>query len=103
MSTYGNRDNGVNQPIQDGLSPSQTQQPRPGRYQATAEKERMKWTKAVNKMIMRCYIQSKSRKRGNRKRMLEFWNAEGVFAATEQRLADQARANSVNEWLSDRD
>ena len=69
------RDNAINEPIQDGLSPGKdprAQPPRPGCYQATAEKGRMKWMKEVNKIIMRCYIQSEPSKRGSRKRRLEF-------------------------------
>ena len=69
----------------------------PGRHQATA---RIKWSKEVNKIVMRCFYKSEPNKRGYRKRMLEIWTDIGVFEVTEQRLADQSRAIRTNGWLT---
>ena len=93
----------MNENFDKGLSPgkdSRAQQPGPGRHQATAENRRMKWTKEVNKIVMKCYIKSDPSKRGYRKRMMEFWKVEGICDVTEQRLADQARQIKTNQWLS---
>lgn len=70
----------------------------PGRNPATA---RITWTKEINKIVMECYFRSEPNKRGYRKRMLQCWNALGVFKVNEQRLADQARAIKTNGWLTD--
>ena len=60
---------------------------------------RLKWSKEVNKIVMRCFYSSEPTKRGYRKRMLNVWKGIGVFELTEQRLADQARAVRTNGWL----
>ena len=54
----------------------------PGRHQATA---RIKWSKEINKIMMRCFYKSEPNKRGYRKRILEIWKDIGVFEVTEQR------------------
>lgn len=95
--------NGVNetQAPSEGVTPGRVsgeQQPAPGRYPATA---RTKWTKAVNKLVMKCYIMSNPGIRGYRKRMISKWKENGGFETTEQRLADQARAIEVNGWLTE--
>ena len=65
-----------------------------GRHQATDQtKERMKWEKAVTKMVIECWVRSESTKRKYRQRMKKIWDEIGVFPVTEQRLADQARAD----------
>ena len=56
-------DNGVDENFQEALSPSKdsrAQQSEPGRHQATSENRprRMKWTKKVNKIVMKCCIKS---------------------------------------------
>ena len=55
----------------------------------------------MNKLIMRCFIESNPSTRGYRKRLLAIWKEIGVFEVTEQRLADQVRAIKVNGWLSE--
>ena len=74
------------------------QQRVPGHQQVTARKT---WNKEVNKLIMRCFIESNPSTRGYSKRMLAIWKEIGVFDVTEQRLADQVRAIKVNRWLSE--
>ena len=61
---------------------------------------RARWTKEVNKTVMRCFYQSDPTKRGYRKRMMTIWREIGLFDVTEQRLADQTRAIRTNGWLS---
>ena len=53
----------------------------------------MKWEKAVTKMVIECWVRSESTKRKYRQRMKKIWDEIGVFPVTEQRLADQARAD----------
>ena len=96
-------DNGVNGTgaTSESASPSMEvggQQPTPGRHQATA---RLKWNKEVNKIVMKCFYKSNPIKRGYRKRMFGIWKENGIFEISEQRLADQARAIKLNEWLSE--
>ena len=64
-------------------------------------RKRLKWEKSVNKLVFECYLRSDPKKRGFRKRLKQIWDEIGVFEATEQRLADQARAIKSNNWLSD--
>ena len=95
--------NGVNgtHAMSEGVTPGRVtggQQPAPGRYPATA---RAKWSKDLNKLVMKCYIKSNPGTRGYRKRMTAIWREIGEFEISEQRLADQARAIKVNSWLSD--
>ena len=70
----------------------------PGRYPNTA---RTKWSKDLNKLVMKCYIKSNPGTRGYRKRMFAISREVGEFEINEQRLADQARAIKINGWLSD--
>ena len=101
--------NGVNESgtSWEALSPgrcSTGQQRGPGRQPATA---RMKWSKDVNKVVMRCYLKSDPVNengapiRGYRKRMFRIWQEIGPFESTEQRVCDQARAIRKNGWLSE--
>ena len=95
--------NGVNgtQGTSEGVTPGRVaggQQPAPGRYPNTA---RTKWSKDLNKLLMKCYIKSNPGTRGYRKRMFAIWMEFGEFEINEQRLADQARAIKINGWLSD--
>lgn len=55
------------------------------------------WNMEVNKVVMKCYLMSKSSKRGHR--MYDLWQEIGIFEITEQRLADQVRVIKGNEWL----
>ncbi|XP_068738998.1 uncharacterized protein [Montipora capricornis] len=100
-NTY--RENGVNGTgtLRESASPGKVvgeQQPTPGRHQTTA---RTKWSKEVNRIVMRCFYMSEPSKRGYRRRMLGIWKERGVFEVSEQRLADQARAIRTNGWLSE--
>ena len=72
-----------------------------GRHQATDQrKEKMKWEKAVSKIVIKCWIRSEPTRRKYRQRMKQIWD-EIVFPVTEQRLADQARQIRTNKWLTD--
>ena len=62
--------------------------------------KRLRWTKEVNKIVMRCFYKSDPTTRGYRRRMMAIWREIGVFESTEQRLADQTRAIRGNGWLS---
>ena len=53
----------------------------------------MKWEKAVNKIVIEYWISTEPTKRNYRQRMKKIWDEIGVFPVTEQRLADQARAD----------
>ena len=59
------------------------------------------WTKEVNKLVIKSYIQSDPSKRRYRKRITAIWAQIGVFETSKQRLADQARAIKVNGRLSE--
>ena len=61
----------------------------------------MKWTKAINRIVMKCYIKSDPSRRRYKKRVMDNWNDIGVFKISEQRSADQARAIKTNSWLTD--
>ena len=75
-----------------------------GRHLATDQtKGRIKWEKAVNKIVIESWITSEPAKRKYRQRMKKIWNQIGVFLVTEQRLADQARQIQTNKWLTDKE
>ena len=101
MMNRPNQENGVyGTQTCEGATPvteSRVQQPNPCRNSNTA---RMKWTKEMNKAVMKCYIKSSPDRRGYRKRMMAIWSEEGICEITEQRLACQARAIKTNGWLS---
>ena len=103
LETNCTRENGVNGTgtSSESSSPNRVvgvQQPTPCHHQAAA---RLKWTKEVNRIVMRCFFKGEPSKRGYRKRMIGIWNEIGVFETSEQRLADQARAIRRNGWLSE--
>ena len=63
-----------------------------------------RWTKEEKKLVMRCFYQSDSTRKGYqkvgyRKRMVAIWREIGEI--TEQRLVDQARIIRTNEWLTE--
>ena len=63
-----------------------------------------RWTKEENKLVMRCFYQSDSTRRGYqkvgyRKRMVAIWRE--IVEITEQRVVDQARIIRTNEWLTE--
>ena len=101
MMNRPNQENGVyGTQTCEGATPvteSRVEQPNPCRNSNTA---RMKWTKEMNKIVMKCYIKSSPDRRGYRKRMIAIWSEEGICEITEQRLACQARAIKTNGWLS---
>ena len=61
---------------------------------------RQKWEKGVNRIVIECWLRSEPSKRGYRQRLKRLWDELCVFEATEQRLACQARAIRLNEWLT---
>ena len=63
--------------------------------------ENTKWTKTLNKLVIKCYLMSDPKKRGYRKRMLNIWKDIDVFELSEQKLAGQALAIRKNGWLSE--
>ena len=64
-------------------------------------KQKREWEKAVNKVVIECWIRSEPTKRKYRQRMKKIWDEIGVFSVAEQRLADQARQIRTNKWLTD--
>ena len=63
-----------------------------------------RWTKEENKLVMRCFYQSDSTRRGYqkvgyRKRMVAIWRE--IVEITEQRVVDQASIIRTNEWLTE--
>ena len=79
-----NRANGTGSNYGEGSSHGRNalgQQEASGRYPATASNRgaRIKWTKELNKLVMKCYIKSDPSKRGFRKRLFSIWNEIGVF------------------------
>ena len=58
---------------------------------------RRRWTKEVNKLVMRCFYQSDPTRRGYQKRMIAIWREIGTFEITEQRLVYHARVIRINE------
>ena len=105
MSNQGIKNNGVNGAKTascEGVTRDRDQDPASaGRHQSTDQtKGRMKWEKAVNKIVIECWIKSEPQKRKYRQRMKKIWDEIGIFPVTEQR-ADQARKIRTNKWLTD--
>ena len=103
MSNQRIKNNGVNgtgTTSCEGVAPGMHGIPDPasaGRHQATDQtKERMKQEKAVNKIVIECWVRSEPTKIKYRGRMKKIWDEIGVFCVTEQRLADQARQIRTN-------
>ena len=65
-----------------------------------SENTRIRWTKEVNKIVMRYFYQRDPTKRGHRKQIMRIWREIGVSDVTKQRLADQTRVIRTNGWLS---
>ena len=61
----------------------------------------MKWGKAVNKILIECWIWSEPTKRKYKQRMKKIWDEIGAFPVMEQKLADQARQIQTKIWLTD--
>ena len=60
-----------------------------------------KWTKKVNKLLMRCFYHSDPTRTGYQKCMIAIWREIGTFEITEQIFIDQARVTRINEWLTE--
>ena len=92
--------NGTRTTSCEGVSPSMHGIPDPasaGCNQATYQaKKRMKWEKAVKKIVTECWIRSQPKKRKCRQRMKKIWDEIGFFPVTEQILADQAKQIRTN-------
>ena len=63
--------------------------------------KRRKWTSQENKVVMECYLLSKPKIRGYRKRMLSLWQQKGMFWVSEQRLVDPANTIRRNSWMTE--
>ena len=63
--------------------------------------KRRKWTIQENKIVMECYLLSKPKIRGYRKRMLSLWLQKGMFWVSEQRLVYQANTIRRNSWMTE--
>ena len=50
---------------------------------------------------MECYLLSKPKIRGYRKRMLSLWLQKVMFWVSEQRLVDQANTIRRNSWMTE--
>ena len=98
ISENTDSENGVNgtQTSSEGVSPGTdppVEQPKPDRKPATA---RQKWTKEINKIVMKCNLKSDPSKRGYRKRMLAFWNLELEIEKIKRRKSEGTR--EVTAW-----
>lgn len=87
MSDKDRHDNGVSgtRVTSEGATSGRVsgkEQQAPGCYPATA---RTKWPKEVNRVVMKCYIQSNPGSRGYRKGMFAFWREVGEFENSEKR------------------
>ena len=108
MSNQGIKNNGVNgtgTTSCEGVAPGMHGVPdlaSAGRHQATGQRKgRMKWEKAVNKIVIECWIRSEPTKRKYKQRIKKIRDEIGVFPVTEQRLADQPREIRTKKWLTD--
>ena len=59
------------------------------------------WTKEENRKLWECYLRSKPKKRGYRKRMHGIWNQERMKEVMEQQLCDQRRQIEEKHWLKE--
>ena len=60
-----------------------------------------KWDRALNKLVMKCYIMGEPNRRGFRKRMHNAWQDIGVFDLTEQQLAGQVLHLKNSKYFAD--
>ena len=91
--------NDVNSSLRETASGNQENYSDPGdRQQATS---RRKWKKEENIELWKSYILSNPQQRGYRKRMTNIWHERGNHQNTEQRLADQIRAITKRNWLTE--
>ena len=57
--------------------------------------------KALNKIVIKCWIRCEPTKRKSRQIMKKIWDEIRVFPVIDQRLADQARQIRTNKRLTD--
>ena len=57
------------------------------------------WTKEENRKLWECYLRSKPKKRGYRKRMHGIWKQEGMKEVRKEKLCDQRRKIKKKHWL----
>ena len=99
--------NDVNSLLQDATSGNQENYSVSGdRQQATSREEdpaqrRRKWKKEENAELWKCFTLRNPHQRGYRKRMTNIWHERGNHQNTEQRLADQIRAITKRNWLTE--
>ena len=94
--------NGSRLAKQRSLSSRHSQQGNIGRHHANPViSKRKKWTSQENKIVMECYLLSKPKIRGYRKRMLSLWVQKGMFWVSEQRLVDPANTIRRNSWMTE--
>ena len=63
--------------------------------------KRRKWTSQENKIVIECYLLSKSKIRWYRKHMLSLGLQMGMLLVSEQRLIDQENATCRNTWMTE--
>ena len=63
--------------------------------------KRKKWPSQENKILMECYLLSKLKVRGYRKRMLSLLLNKGMLWVSEQRQVDQENTIRRNNWMTD--
>ena len=57
------------------------------------------WTKEENIKLWECYLRSKPKKGGYRKRIHGIWKQEGMTEVREQQLCDKRRQIEEKHWL----
>ena len=62
---------------------------------------RRRWRKEINKLVITCFYQGNPTRRGYRTQVIVIWTERGTFEITGQRLVDQARVITTNEWLTE--
>ena len=63
--------------------------------------KRRKWSRQENKIVMECYLLSKPKVRGYRKRLLSLWLNKDMFWVSEPRLVYQANTFRRNSWMTE--
>ena len=59
------------------------------------------WTKEEKRKLWKCYLRSKPKKRGYRKRMHGIWKQEGMKGVREQQLCDQRKQIEEKQCLEE--
>ena len=63
--------------------------------------KRRKWTSQENEIVVECYLLSKPKIRGYRKRLLSLLLQKGMFWVLKQRLVDQANTIRRSSWMTE--